>query len=47
MLIVAIFGAKGAQPLLNKELEFLYLIPFIVLLFCGPGRVSVDGMISK
>jgi len=47
MLIVAVFGAKGAQPLLNKELDFLYLIPFVVLLFCGPGRISVDAMINR
>jgi putative oxidoreductase len=47
MLIVAAFWAKAAQPLLNKELDFLYLIPFVVLLFCGPGRISVDGMMKR
>lgn len=47
MLLVAIFSAKATQPLMNKELDFLYLVPFIVLLFCGAGRVSVDGMMSK
>jgi putative oxidoreductase len=47
MLLVAIFGAKAAQPFLNKELDFLYLIPFIVLLFCGPGRISIDWSINR
>jgi putative oxidoreductase len=47
MLLVAAFNAKATQPLMNKELDFLYLIPFAVLLFCGAGRVSVDGMMSK
>lgn len=47
MLCVAAFGAKGGLPLINKELEFLYLLPFSVLLLCGPGRVSVDGMINR
>ncbi|HEY6977794.1 MAG TPA: DoxX family protein [Chitinophagaceae bacterium] len=47
MLIVAVFGARAAHPLLNKELDFLYLIPFVVLLFCGPGRISVDGLINR
>jgi len=47
MLIIAAFSAKATQPLMNKELDFLYLIPFVVLLFCGAGRVSVDGMMSK
>lgn len=47
MLSVAAFSAKATQPLMNKELDFLYLVPFIVLLFCGAGRVSVDGMMNK
>ena len=47
MLLVAAFEAKAGQPLAHKELDFLYLIPFVVLLFCGAGRVSVDGMMSK
>ena len=47
MLTVAAFSAKATQPLMNKELDFLYLVPFIVLLFCGAGRVSVDGMMNK
>ena len=46
-ILVATFSVKAAQPLINKELDFLYLVPFVVLLFCGPGRVSVDGMIGK
>jgi putative oxidoreductase len=47
MLFVAAFNAKATQPLINKELDFLYLIPFFVLLFVGPGRISVDGMMGK
>ena len=47
MLLVAAFEAKAGQPLAHKELDFLYLIPFVVLLFCGAGRVSVYGMMSK
>jgi putative oxidoreductase len=47
MLIIAAFGAKGAQPLFNKEVDFLFLMPFIVLLFCGPGRISVDAVINR
>src|SRR4051812_25546033 len=29
MILVATFGAKAAQPLMNKELDFLYLVPFV------------------
>ena len=47
MLFIAAFSAKATQPFFNKELDFLYVVPFIVLLFCGPGRISVDGMINR
>ena len=29
------------------EKEVLFLISSIVILFCGPGRISVDGMVNK
>jgi len=47
MLLVAAFSAKASQPLISKEIDFLYLIPFFVLLIIGPGRISVDGMMGK
>jgi putative oxidoreductase len=34
------------QGLPNTELAWLYLTAFLALLFVGPGRISVDGMIS-
>ena len=46
-LLVAIFGADAGKPFLESELGVLYLLPFLVILFCGPGRVSVDGLMSK
>lgn len=46
LMCFAFFGAnKGAVG--TGELALLYLTAYIVLLFVGPGRVSVDGMIKK
>jgi putative oxidoreductase len=46
LMCVAFFGAnKGAVG--TGELAIVYLTVYVVLLFLGPGRVSVDGMIKK
>ena len=47
MMLVAIFGANAGKPLLDAELAFVYLAAFVVLLFCGPGKISIDAMINK
>lgn len=46
-MLVAIFGADAGKPLIGSELALLYLGAFITLLFCGPGKISIDGMINK
>ena len=46
-MLVAIFGADSAKPLIESELALLYLGAFVTLLFCGPGKISIDGMINK
>ena len=46
-MLVAIFGAGAAKPLLEAELAILYLGAFVTLLFCGPGKISIDAMINK
>jgi putative oxidoreductase len=46
-MLVAIFGANTDKPLLESELALLYLGAFSTLVFCGPGKISVDGMINK
>jgi putative oxidoreductase len=46
-MLVAIFGANAGKPLVESEAALSYLAGFVVLLFCGPGRISVDGMINK
>ncbi len=46
-MVVAIFGADASKPLIESELALLYLGAFVTLLFCGPGKISIDGMINK
>jgi putative oxidoreductase len=45
-MCVAFFGAVGGD-LVKGQSALLFLTCYIVLLFLGPGRVSVDGMIKK
>ncbi|MGG9972527.1 DoxX family protein [Ferruginibacter sp. SUN002] len=44
---VALFKAHNFDVFDTGEMASLYLTGFIVLLFVGPGRVSVDSMIGK
>jgi putative oxidoreductase len=44
-MLVAVFGT--GKPLIESELALLYLAAFTAVLFCGPGRISIDGMINK
>jgi putative oxidoreductase len=46
-MLVAIFGAQASKPLLESELALLYLGAFVTLLFCGPGKISIDGIINR
>jgi putative oxidoreductase len=46
-MLVAIFGAGAGKPLIEAELALLYLGAFVTLLFCGPGKISIDAMINK
>lgn len=45
-MCVAIFGANKGN-IQGSELAMLYLTVFLFLLWCGPGRISVDGMMRK
>ncbi|MFT5383537.1 MAG: putative oxidoreductase [Saprospiraceae bacterium] len=46
-MLVAIFIVHGADPFGKKEFALLYLIPYIVLLLTGAGRVSLDALFNK
>jgi len=44
---VMVFKAHNGDILGEAELPALFLTGYLVLLFVGPGRASVDGMIGK
>lgn len=46
-MIYAAFIAHGADPFGDKEMALLYLVVYVVLLFLGPGKYSLDRMIQK
>jgi len=41
--VVAVFVQHLHDPWPRKELPLLYAIPFLTLLFTGPGRYSLDA----
>jgi len=47
LFCVIIFKSTGADYFGKSELPELYLIGYLAILLAGPGRVSVDRMISK
>jgi putative oxidoreductase len=46
-MLVAIFGFNKGKPFTESELPLLFLGAMVTLLFCGPGKFSIDGMINK
>jgi len=46
-MMIVIFGNDAGKDLLDSELALFYLTAFAALLFCGPGKISVDGMIGR
>lgn len=46
-MLVAIYGADAGKDLLESELAIGYFTAFVILMLCGPGEISVDGMINR
>ena len=44
---VALFVAHNGDALGDGKVAALFLTGFVTILLVGPGRISVDGMISK
>lgn len=44
---IALFSVHKMDFFDTGEKATLYLTGFLILLFCGPGRASVDGVASK
>ncbi len=46
-MLVAVFMIHWGDPFGKKEFALLYLIPLLVLLFTGAGRISFDALFDK
>jgi putative oxidoreductase len=51
-MTIAAFQVHATAPIFSmdgpsKEFALLYLVPFAVLMITGPGRVSLDQILSK
>lgn len=46
-MCVALFKAHNGELFGDGQTATLYLTGYLVLLFVGPGRISVDSMIGK
>jgi len=46
-MIIAGFVVHGADPFEKREMSFLYLGIYLLLITFGAGRISIDGMIEK
>lgn len=46
-MIVVVFIASKGNIFHEGERGFLYLISTVVILLCGPGRLSLDSMMGK
>jgi len=44
---VALFKSHNGDFMGDGEMAALYLGAYLALLFVGPGRISIDGMIGK
>lgn len=46
-MCVALFKAHNSDILGEGEMATLFLAGYLTLLFTGPGKISVDGMMGK
>lgn len=46
-MFVAYFVVHGSDPFATRELAFIYMSMFVVLMFAGPGKFSIDYVIGN
>ncbi len=44
---VAVFVIHGSDPFGEKEHALLFLLPYLALMFTGPGRYSADRLFGR
>ena len=47
VMLVALFQAHNGDIFFAGEKAAIFLAGALTILFCGPGKISVDGMIGK
>ncbi|MEO6639319.1 MAG: DoxX family protein [Ginsengibacter sp.] len=47
VMIVALFKVHNGQLFAEGEKAAIYLAAALAILLCGPGKISMDGMIGK
>jgi putative oxidoreductase len=47
VMCIALFKSHHGDLFGKGEMDALFLLGFIVILFLGPGKVSVDSMVGK
>lgn len=45
-MLTAVFIIHGADPYQKQELALIYLMAYLVIFIAGPGRYSLDAMIT-
>lgn len=46
-MMTAVFIIHADDPWTKKEFALLYAIPFLALIFTGPGKISIDHFMFK
>lgn len=46
-MAVAVFIIHADDPFGDKEHALLFLVPYVALMFTGPGKWSLDGLVRK
>jgi putative oxidoreductase len=46
-MAVAVFIIHADDPFGDKEHALLFLVPYVALLFTGPGKWSLDALVRK
>ena len=46
-MLVAAFVIHGDDPFQKKEFALIYAVPFLVLIFTGAGKFSIDSKLSR
>ena len=46
-MLVVVFIASNGQIFAGGERGMIYLAATVTILFCGPGKISIDGLMGK